>query len=247
MPQTVPMDANLIGSGIDATDLLAKAIDRLRADKATWLKTKIRQTVNDGESRFTAEGCLQRGPNHCARLELTILHGDASSRLVVVSDGESLAQVCTLAGASPVAGVERLPALTEATPTIDSAVREENLRDKGCGGPRHLLVQLRQQMQNAKMQMGLLDERPVIQIKGEISPAAAPSQKRASIACAYVDARTLWPHRLEWWECDKTQTPRLSVCIEFLEPQINQGLSLDDCARVFSYHPDGNERMTPAP
>src|SRR4051812_5089776 len=73
LPQAFALDADIIGSGIDAGQLLQKAMEALAPQRTAWLKTKIRQTMTDGESNFIAEGFLQRGPNHCARLEMDIV------------------------------------------------------------------------------------------------------------------------------------------------------------------------------
>src|ERR1019366_9025553 len=64
VPGAVLLDADIIGSGIDAHQLLRKALAKLGEPKAAWLKTKIRQTMTDADSNFVAEGFLQRGPNH---------------------------------------------------------------------------------------------------------------------------------------------------------------------------------------
>ena len=111
VPQSVPLDADIIGSGVDAEQLLEKAIEKLAPPRTEWLKTKIRQTMNDGKSNFVAEGFLQRGPNHSPRLELNITTGGKTGRLLVVSDGDVVAQVRQIPGAEPVVVVEKLPVI----------------------------------------------------------------------------------------------------------------------------------------
>src|SRR5208282_4270935 len=61
VPKVVSLDADMVGSGIDGRQLLEKALERLDAAEAAWLNTKIRQTVYDANTRFVAEGFLQRG------------------------------------------------------------------------------------------------------------------------------------------------------------------------------------------
>ena len=58
------------------------------------------------------------------------------------------------------------------------------------------------------------------------------------LAYVYLNAKTLWPTRLEWWGIDKTKTPRPILRIEFLDPEINHELTAAECARMFSYQPE---------
>src|ERR1019366_5042318 len=108
VPETVLLDANIIGSGIDGQRLLEKACEKLRSPRVVWMKTKIRQTMTDAGSNFVAEGFLQRGPNHCARLEMTIDTNGQRGRLLVVSDGAAIAQVRETPGEAPVVTVDEL-------------------------------------------------------------------------------------------------------------------------------------------
>jgi hypothetical protein len=237
--QNVALDADIIGSGIDATQLLEKALEKLGGPRTAWMKTKIRQTIADADSNFIAEGFLQRGPNHCARLEMNIgRHG----RLRVVSDGEVVAQVRNIPGKAPDVVVERFPDAAADSADNHSAIREKYLCGKSCGGPTALLQQLRQHLQEGKLQTGLLQGMAVIQVKGEIDPGAMPMSAGTTMpvryAYIYLDAKTLWPHRLEWWGRDKTNALRSVLRLEFLEPQIDQELSPEACMRMFSYEPN---------
>lgn len=240
VPQSIALDADIIGSGIDARQLLQKAIDRLTGPKIAWLKTKIRQTMTDTGSNFVAEGILQRGPNHCARLTMDIATGGQKRRLLVVSDGEIVAQVREASGAAPSVTVESMPSPEDET--IIAAAREAFLTEKSCGGPRAILAQLHQHLQNGKLQTGLLDRAPVIQIKGEMAPTAkttcACTMSPLHYAYVYLDAGTLWPHCIEWWGTDKEGTPRRVLRVEFLESDVGRELSEAECAKVFSYRPE---------
>ncbi len=232
VPQTVPLDADIIGSGIDAKQLLQKALEKLDPKRTTWLKTKIRQSMIDAGSTYVAEGHLQLGPNHCARLELNI---GKEGRLLVVSDGEMIALERKSPGVKPHVEVARLP-------DDDAGGKEKVLHAKCCGGPRALLMQLQEHLQSAKLQTGLLYDVPVIQIKGDLSPAAVPAQpgvvQSARHLYVYLDAQTLWPCRLEWWSADKIKTLRLNSRIEFLDPELNREQNAEECMRLFSFRPE---------
>ena len=232
--QPVPLDADIIGSGTDGRQLLEKAIEKLAPAQAGWLKTKIRQTMSDTGSNFVAEGFLQRGPNHCARLEMNIDTLGKRGRLLFVSDGEVVAQVREMPGSAPVVAVEEMPA--------DSVSRAEFLERNGVGGPVMLLQEFRQHLQNARLQTGIMQGRGLIQIKGELEPTAMSVCARTAIpvcvAYVYLDAQTLWPTRMEWWGVDESNNLRLVLRIEFLDAELNRELSDAECMRLFSYQPN---------
>src|SRR5262245_54034865 len=145
VPQGVPLDANEIGNGVDAAQLLEKAISRMEAAPAGWLRVKFRQTINDGRSQFIAEGVLQRGPDQCARLEMDVIRNDSRARLTMVSDGGVFAKVLAMPNTAESVAVEHLP------PAEKTSKREDFLTRHGCGGPTALLRLLRTQMQAATL------------------------------------------------------------------------------------------------
>jgi hypothetical protein len=268
VPKVIVLDADIIGSGIDARQLLEKALGKLGVEEAGWLNTKIRQTVYGADSRFVAEGFLQRGPNQCARMEMEVVaeggspatsatgpswsgsrqtSGAARACLVIVSDGEILAQVQKLPGVKPTATVERLPALTQATHEKDQAARAAFLAAKGCGGPAALLRPIQQHLLNGTLQTGLLCDRPVIQLKARLDPAKVPAFSAAKLAalsaCVYLDARTLWPMRIEWSGAHSGKAARPLLQIEFRAPIVGVALEDEECAHMFSYRPDGSEHV----
>lgn len=224
VPQAITLEADIIGSGIDAKELLRKAVEKLDPKRTPWLNTKIRQTMTDGGSNFVAEGYLQRGPDHCARLEL---HIGKEGRMLTVSDGTMVAIERRTPGEKPVVEVTRLP-------EGDAPARESFLHKHACGGPEALLAQFEKQLQNATLQTGRLQNLPVILIKGDLTLDV----NKARHARIYLDAQTLWPHRLESYGAGNHGSLRQCLRIEFLAPTLNHELSADECARLFSYDPE---------
>lgn len=233
VPQAMPLDADIIGSGIDAEQLVGKSLDKLRRLQSGWMRTKIRQTMNDPTSHFVAEGFLQRGPNRCARLEMKIERNGTTAHLVIVSDGEIVARARQMGGAKPVVALEPLPV---AAPGNGS---DDFLNAKCCGGPYALLAPMHKLLVNAKLLTGFLNEQAVIQIKGELKTGGLVAQARH--ARIYLDAKTLWPQRLEWWGASKAEAPQLLFSSEFFEPEFDRELSVAECTRVFSYRPDNGD------
>ncbi len=248
VPKPMPLDANIVGSGIDARQLLEKALEKLGKEESVWLNTKIRQTVHNADSRFVAEGFLQRGPNQCARMELEINTNGVRSRLVIVSDGEMLAQVRKIHGAKSIAEVERLPAIPAASQAEAHAARETYLDGKSCGGPAALLRSIHQALRAGTLQTGLLRDQPVIHLRGDLDPdqvrAFAAMKLTGFSTSVYLDAKTLWPMRIEWWGAEHGKAPRRLTQIEFRDPIVGVPLTDEQCASMFSYAPDGNEQVT---
>lgn len=224
--ETVPLDQNLIGSQTSGEQLLDAALAQLAPERLAWLRTELWQRMSDRKTVFEAEGRLDLGPGQCARLDLTVRTPDGKGRLLTISDGRALARVLQFGATDPVAVSELLP--DNADPQFLDA--------KGCGGPRTVLAGLRRQLRDIRLQTGRLAAHAVIQVKGELGPDAIPDALQTSSpirhAYLYLDARTLWPHRVEWWSSGE-----LTVALEFRAAELNRPRDLDECAALFSYEP----------
>jgi hypothetical protein len=217
------------------------AIANLVGERAVWLKTTFRQKMIDRGSTCCAEGLLQRGPNQCVRLELQVLTDGEPSRLLIVSDGELLAQETNVSGHAPDRRCDKLPGEATASPG-DQAAREAYLATHGCGGPLAVLRHLLGSLQNLKLHTGLLEGKEVVQIRGEVAGSPLPVQ-----SChVFLDAKTLWPHRVEWRSARRSAVQPV-VQLEFLDPVLNQELSEEECTRLFSYQPEARATSAATP
>jgi hypothetical protein len=236
-PQSIAVPGTT-GTQPTAKQMLEAALERLAPDRTIWLKTKIRQSLTDTKTSFTAEGTLQRGPGNGARLEMDILTNGSSSKLLLVSTGKHIAEVKTLPHRPP---VEQITALQ---PEGQQPPIPVDLGPLGCGGPAVLLEQFRQRLHDAKVQTGLLHGVAVVQIKGDFNAEKLPAFANASIpvrvACVYLDAKTQLPVQFEWWGMEKDQSLRRLLQIEFADLELNQELAATECERLFSYRPQGN-------
>lgn len=239
VPLIQPFQPDPAAAALDAGATLEKALAQLAPQRSPWLHVKFRQTLTTGPAPLVAEGFLQRGPHQCVRMEMA-LGGETGSRLIVVSDGQTLATVRTIAGSLPTALVQSLP--------DDEPEREKILSAGGCGGPAALLGLIQKHLRGGRAQTGLWDKRPVIRIEGEVDPADLPafaSLKFESLrAQAFLAADTLMPVRLEWWDTRKADAPRLAAAIEFHDLTVAVPLPEEECARLFTYQPSGRERVT---
>ena len=231
--QPLPADFRSAAEGVSAAELLAAATDRLAPEKQQWLRAGLWQRMVHPELTFEAEGTLQRGPRACARLDLRVRTGRKTGRRLVVSDGHVLA--CVQDGA---AGKPDVKSYLLKSPEMNP---EQRLRDEGAAGPHALLSELRGKLQELTLQPGVLAGRRVVRVKGTL-PEATESPASASFCYLYLDAGTLWPCRAEWWSAPAGRPVRLTLEIEFRDPELGRELSRDACVAAFSYDP-----VPPAP
>jgi hypothetical protein len=214
---------------------VAEAADRL--SRIDWLAVKIRQRQPASEPRWLAEGMLQSGPNGCTRLVMSYKSGDRETHSSeMICDGRVLAQVIHHPGQGPeIAGWE-LPK--------SPAAREEMLNKYGCGGPHALLNHLASRVTTWTVAHVRQGDRDHVQTTGvflEDAPKDAMGRKLApqrKVVRLSFEAATLWLDRLEWWSDAPDAGGQLLWEQEYLEPRIGEALSLEECARLFSYRAD---------
>jgi hypothetical protein len=237
--QAVALPADL--AGLSGERLLDRALARVAPDRLAWLRVRIWQRMSDDHAAFESDGVLQLAPRHCARLDVTVRTAKQISRLLVVSDGHALAEVSQQDGSEPVV-VSQLIASDETTGETPKTPAEV-LRERGCGGPYPLLCDLRNRLQNIGVQTGLWHDRPVVRLAGSLPPGQVGGESCPAVVpefCyLYMDARTLWPARVEWRGTDRKGRRRPLLQVEYREPELNRPLSLPECMRAFSYHPAG--------
>ena len=236
--EAIALPREVAPQGLAAGDLLQRAIDGLEPAHVTWLRATLWQRMHTGDSTFESEGTLQLGPEHCARLDLTVRTGAIPGRWLVVSDGHALAHVVQL-GDDPPTVITRLLVLKTEPGAPPPTPAEETLRGLGCAGPLPLLVELRTRLRELTAQTGRLHGRAAVRIHGRLQPPTAPPGPTAAadFCYLYLDAHLLWPSRMEWWAGGPKANPRLLLEMEFRDPQLNQPLPLAECIRAFSYRP----------
>ena len=224
-PQIAPVPAHI---NLDAHAILEQA--HAAVDKVEWMAVDVRQKKRQGETPWSSEGTLQRGPNGCCRLERAMRTGTANpNRMTVVSDGKIMARVASSAGAKPKIESWPLP--------DDPAAKNAILANHGCGGPATVFAQMRASGTDWAAQPAALGDRPGVALTGMLPAQSAdlqtgPDPKSARL---FLDAETLWLTRAEWWSEHPDRGGAILYEIEFLRPRVNQPLSLDECGRVFSY------------
>lgn len=233
-----------LGPGLDdlgPTQLLERAVANLGPARVSWLRVATWQKQADDEVSFEADGVLVRGPHHCARLELTVRAGKEPATVVTVSDGVSWAQSRRLPGRSAEVTAQRFT--TDEMTAMSAGQREDVLNAHGCGGPHGLLVELARHLQNLQTTRGIWQAKPVLRLEGTLDGASQGPPETCWLApprfChLYLDAQTLWPHRVEWWAAKADGSPFLLLQVEFRSPEINLPLTHEECVRAFTFQPE---------
>jgi hypothetical protein len=224
----------------DAKALLGEILVRLGvAAQSDWLTATVWQTIDDGETRFEAEGRLVRGPGHRLRLDLEV-KSRRRGRVVIACDGTTLWRSRHLG--SEEKSVESFPVPQGCHPSAPEF--QSFLRDRAVPEPLALLRALSNGLSNTKAQTGLWHSQQAARITGDWSPcedtpADLRAPKRPRTCHVYVDLKTGYPLRIEWWGSENEGNALALVSqIEFRDLVLSPPPPPDECARLFSYRAD---------
>ena len=188
---------------------------------------------------FQAEGRYVAGPEHRLRLDLQVRTGNVTNHFQVVSDGQELWQIEQRGRAGP--GVTRVslgPVLEALNRSgISAQRREEFYRDQMFAGPSALLNSLRPGTTFVRQEAQHWNGRDVLVLTGDRDPPAREQAWPEFLPhhCRlFLDARSLWLHRLEWWgPMSSDARDRLLLEIEFRDPVLGRAVAEE----VFRYQP----------
>jgi hypothetical protein len=230
----VPQSAAFGAGRIPDEVLAAFAPERIQ-----WLEMNIRQKMW-GEDTFEARGRYVLGTHERMRLEMDISVDGKTTKALVVSDGKAFQKSHEVDGVKTI--LEKC-ALAKAAdfpnPASLARARKAFLTQHGFGGLYPLLRQISACLVNSTQQAGCWQERRVVRVSGFWNAAESvlntlPENLRARSCNLYLDAETLWPHRIEWLGSEKpTDRQVILLEMEFSDPAINRPLSDQECARIF--------------
>jgi hypothetical protein len=232
-----------------ATDLLERAVARLRPERVPWVEAGIWQQVACEDFTYRAEGRYLAGPGRRLRLNLHVRLGRSRGELLAVSDGTTLWQSSTVDGGSRLLVRVELARVLESLSgsAVGAVVREEFFQQQLVAGLAPLLHGLGARMVATRQEPLTWNGRDVVRVTllcspeaaRALAPAGGPWPASVPRKCVvYLDAATLWPHRLEWWgpaRPGEADTP--VVQMEFRDPVLNRPLSEEECLREFSFDP----------
>jgi hypothetical protein len=242
-----------------ASEILDQAIAMLNPNRALWLEANIWQRVTCADMTYQAEGRLQTGPGQRMHVDLDVVVSQTRAHLQMVSDGKAFWQAEQVEGKPR--RINRMP-LEACLPEQDRLVGEvrsqpERRSQLGFSGLVPLLEDLRRRLlvtgkQNVAWKTGeaiLLtlvwppETAASMAPLGQIWPELLPRK-----CLLYLDAVTLWPHRLEWWAPARASGPDcLIVEIEFRDPILNRQLAADEIQRAFTFRPGKDRVIDQAP
>jgi hypothetical protein len=228
---------------------LELALDALKADRIDWLETAIWQKVQLPGYTYEAEGTYRLAPGQRFRMEMHTHAGGSEGTLLMVSDGRDLWQA-ERPGEGAWENVTRLN-LEEVFAAMNgpsaAQLRDEFLQRPHFQGMTPLLRALRNRLVWARGEVIRKAGRESLHLVGvwsheEASKRAAPDEPWPAglpRQChLYLDGRTYWPQRVEWWGPNAVRgVDRLLVQMEFRDPVFNRPLSADVCRKLFAFQP----------
>jgi hypothetical protein len=228
---------------------LELALDAFKADRVNWLEMAIWQKVQLPGCSYEAEGCYRLAPGQRFRLEMRTHPGEGEGTLLMVSDGRYLWEA-ERPGKGEWENVTRLN-LPEVFAVMngpsESQLRDEFLQRPHFQGMTPLLRNLRNRLVWARGELIRQGEAERIHLVGvwpkeEAAKHASPQESWPTALprqChLYLDARTYWPQRVEWWgPVVAAGSDRLLVQMEFRHPVFNRPLTADVCAQLFAFQP----------
>jgi hypothetical protein len=191
----------------------------------------------DEDLCYQAEGRYLAAPGHRRSLRLQVSVGRTRGQVELVSDGCRLWQMQRVGAGQPVVSLLELPA----------GSCQEFLQRRGLAGAGELVTAIRVHLQQPRRETIRWGGRQVYRITGEWPTDAArlaslPEDLPATVVprrCrVYLDARTLWPCRVEWWGQDPSGGGDVLLSqIEFRDPVVGRPLPPEQCAREFAFPP----------
>jgi hypothetical protein len=238
-----PIDRSGTPGGMEVLDAAARAFV---PERVPWMQMNLWQRVACEDFTYEADGRYVCAPGHRLRLDLKVLVGQTQGELQMVSSGTALR--CSWR-----ADRKTSPAITllefarkceEAGQALPLQEAERILLEHGCPAVAPLLRTVRERLQEPRWKRSRWKEHEVIQVTGRWCSGTTPAAGTGTLSSAmalrecrlYVDARTLWPHRIEWWGSaspDKSHVPLVEV--EYRDPVLNQPLSAERCAFEFAF------------
>lgn len=244
-PPTAPPPAYPLVPCTTAAACLDRAITACNAENLPCFQAHLWQRVHAAPLSFQAEGLFVAAPAQRFRLDLQVRTADASRWVRIVSDGRVLWEAEDAAAARRVSRVDLQGLLGSG---ISAAQASAELR-RLCSfpGPDRLLHELRQGVIFIAAARAPWKDRDSWVLTGaRIPDAQAPCPNFQARQCRLVlDAKTYWPHRLEWWgPAPKRDGDVCLMEMELREPAVPAALA----GSAFAFDPQDAvvEDRTPA-
>jgi hypothetical protein len=235
-----------------ATQAFDAALKQLDPSPRTCRETTLWQQMDAQGLMMQAQGKYLYGPGHHLRLDLKVACGDANGRMEIVCDGANFWRAVQLGDKDP-KSITRMDwkKVQEALrqPDVALYIRDDFLQSLSFAGVRPLLEGLKQRMTFTKLEKVRWHGHDVVKLTAAWSadtvktvlppnqpgwPALLPRQ-----CLVYLDAKTGWPYRLEWWG---PSPPHVAdVLLLEMEYRNPRELPKDQMARAFHFDPGSGQ------
>jgi hypothetical protein len=229
----------------------SKILEEAQAKRFDWIETTLWQQVDVQGLSFQAEGTYLSAPDNRLHLNLAVHIGDTAGKLEVISDGTTLWETTQIGdGERTITKKVRLKdildSLNKNKPDVAKEMRDEFLESQSFYGVLPLLQSIHQRMVVTKKEntnwRGLDVTLLTAEWHHDIAKAITqdgklpwrpffPRQCRL-----FLDAKTRWPHRVEWLGPIPGRDDAVIVQMEFRNPK-HEPLSEKVCKREFSFNP----------
>jgi hypothetical protein len=224
-----------------AAALLDEAVRSLSAPHAEWLQTTIWQKVRLPGVAYEASGRYLLAPGKRFRLELETRLKTGCGALLLVSDGADVWQASRVR-----AGRWESVSRRSLAEVLAAGAGTDVLHGPTFAGVQPLLRDLRVRLSWVRREV--LPGREQVRLTGvwpadaiaHLAPPSSPWPEGLPRRCRLtLDARTLWPQRVEWWgPSARPEREVLLAEMEFRAPLRNCPLSAGRCAAEFTFNPD---------
>lgn len=228
-----------------AARTLDEAIARMDAKRRAWLETNVWGKVDAGDASWEVQGRYLVAPNHRFRLELTTRHGQAEVISHSISDGSTLWEAMrTSNGKWNDIEPGDIRGLTDDART--AAPLPLLVFHPWFHGFAPLLKDMRDRLRWLRQETVRRGGRLYLRLTGtwtddarrELAPPNMRWPEDLPRQCRlYMDASTLWPHRIEWWADPDNGGDRLVLQMEFREPVFRRPLTPQRSFEEFVFAP----------
>jgi hypothetical protein len=241
----MPRLAPTAPSDIPCLEAIDRAMDALAPDRVGWLETTLWQRGHFPDCAYQADGRYLIAPDGRFRLELHTRQGHGEAALLAINDGMHLWEARRTAPGnwSSVTHVY-LGQVRDALegPSGSVALREEYQHGPAFRGVVPLLRELRERVAWVRQAPARSCSVDCIELTGVVRlvkpPERSGTEGLVTVCRLCLDARTSWPHRIEWWgPGDDGTTVRLLAEEELREPHFLPAIPEERCAREFHFEP----------
>jgi hypothetical protein len=228
-----------------ALEILDRCLAAMAPDQVRWLQCSVWQQGKCETFNYQASGRLVTAPQERCRYDLDLKVGNTVGELRVACDGKTLRQSIRMSSVQATVTRLELPGPKDRLKSTEElAQARARFIEDNSSGPGPMVRRLRQRMLGAQCLQCRWNGRAVLVVAGALpqeqrpdtpSCESVPARFTVRQCILYLDARTLWPVRVEWWGAEQAAAPnQLVLQTEFRNPVVNQPLSAERCAMEFA-------------